>query len=298
MRQILKDVWWSYRMHDGRLLAGAVAFYVIMAATPFGVIALYTASLVLGREGARDVLMERIETAVGGEVAAFANESLKAALAPTHGALATLVSVFFVLYVTTRLFHMLRASLNPLWGVRPLVPWGFTGQGRVVLKRRLLAFAMVFVTAALFTAFGILRAVMTVAARWVDLPVLLRLSEFLGSVTVLTLVIMLVFRWLPDALVAWKDALVGALVTSTLAGIGGLGIGTYLASAGVASSYGAAGALVVLTLWIYYTCQIFFIGAEFTGAWARNRGQGIQPLEYAAKVVATARHTITEDAAT
>lgn len=295
MKEILREVWWSYRMHDGRLLAGAVAFYVIMAATPFGVIALYVASLVLGQEEARQVLMERLEVAMGAEVAEYVNVSLTNALAPQHGAFATAVSVGFIFYVTTRLFNMLRASLNHLWGVRPLIPPGFTGRGRAVLRRRMLAFAMVFVTAAVFTAFGVLRAVMTVASRWMELPFVLRVGEYLGSIGLLTLVMMLVFRWLPDALVAWRDAFVGGLVTAGLASLGGLAIGTYLASAGVSSSYGAAGALVVLTMWIYYTCQIFFIGAEFTGAWAKHRGKGIKPLSYAARVVATERHTISED---
>lgn len=297
MKEILREVWWSYRMHDGRLLAGAVAFYIIMAATPFGVIALYVASLVLGREEARQVLMERLEVAMGAEVAEYVNVSLTNALAPQHGAFATAVSVGFIFYVTTRLFSMLRASLNHLWGVRPLIPPGLRGRGRTVLRRRLLAFAMVFVTAAVFTAFGVLRAVMTVASRWMDLPFVLRLAEYVGSIGLLTVVMMLVFRWLPDALVAWRDAFVGGLVTACLASLGGLAIGTYLASAGVSSSYGAAGALVVLTMWIYYTCQIFFIGAEFTGAWAKHRGKGITPLAYAARVVATERHTIGEDMA-
>ncbi|MCA9578051.1 MAG: YihY/virulence factor BrkB family protein [Myxococcales bacterium] len=295
MNPILREVWWSYRMHDGRLLAGAVAFYVVMAATPFGVIALYVASLVLGQDEARQVLTERLEVSMGTEVAEYVNASLSAALAPQHGGFATTLSVAFILYVTTRLFSMLRASLNHLWSVRPLVPPGLKGEGRVVLRRRMLAFAMVFVTAAIFTAFGVLRAIMTVASRWMDLPFLLRLGEYGGSLLLLTVVMMLVYRWLPDALVAWRDAFVGGLVTATLASLGGLLIGTYLASAGVSSSYGAAGALVVLTLWIYYTCQIFFLGAEFTGAWARHRGQGIQPLPYAARVVMTERHTITAE---
>jgi membrane protein len=295
MKDILREVWWSYRMHDGRLLAGAVAFYVVMAATPFGVIALYVASLVLGREEARQVLLERLQASVGNEAAEYVNESLTASLASQHGGFATLLSIGFIFYVTTRLFSMLRASLNHLWSVRPLVPPGFSGEGKVVLRRRLLAFAMVFVTAAVFTAFGVMRAIMTVASRWLDLPVIFRVGEYLSSIALLTLVLMLVFRWLPDALVAWRDAFVGGLVTATLASLGGLAIGTYLASAGVASSYGAAGALVVLTMWIYYTCQIFFIGAEFTGAWARHRGKGIEPLPYAAHVVMTERHTIADD---
>jgi membrane protein len=295
MNPILREVWWSYRMHDGRLLAGAVAFYIVMAATPFGVIALYVASLVLGRDEARQVLVERLETSVGIEVAEYVNDSMTTLLVSQHGAFATALSIGFIFYVTTRLFNMLRASLNHLWSVRPRVPPGLSGEGWVVLKRRLLAFAMVFVTAAVFTAFGVLRAIITVASRWMDLPVVFRLGEYAGSLALLTLVMALVYRWLPDALVAWRDAFVGGLVTATLASLGGLGIGTYLASAGVASSYGAAGALVVLTMWIYYSCQIFFIGAEFTGAWARHRGQGIQPLPYAARVVVTERHTISED---
>lgn len=283
-----RDVWWSFRMHDGRLLAGAMAFYVVMATTPFGVIALYAGSLVLGREASRRELVENIAGTLGADVARMIDTAIADILATQHGFYATALSVGFLFYVTTRLFLMLRASLNHLWGVRSHVPVGFRGLGLQVLKRRMLAFAMVFMSGGAFAVFAVVRTV----ARWVELPFFGRLAELLISITVASTLIMYVFRWLPDARVAWRDAFVGGVVTGTLAAVGSTVIGAYLGSAGVSSGYGAAGAVVVLTLWIYYTCQIFFLGAEFTGAWARHKGGGIEPLAYATRVRIDARAAI------
>ena len=295
MRAILRDVWWSYRMHDGRLLSGALAFYFVMAATPFGVIALYVGGLLLGEDEVRATLIERVRTSAGDEVATFASDSLDVALAPQHGALATAISILFILYVTSRLFHMLRASLNHLWGVRPTIPWGFRGRGRQVLKRRVLASVMVFVAIGIFVLFALLRAGMVIAAAWTHFAPLVRVGELFGSIAALTLMIALVFRWLPDAEVAWRDAFAGGLLTAVLAGVGSQLTGLYLANVGVSSSYGAAGSVVLMTLWVYYTCQIFFFGAEFTAAYARHHGSGIEPLDYATRVVVE-RHAIEDEA--
>jgi membrane protein len=113
---------------------------------------------------------------------------------------------------------------------------------------------------------------------------LLTFGEFGSGFAVLWLLISLVYRWLPDATISWRDVWVGAAVTSLFIVGGSFLIGLYLGYASPASWYGAAGSLVVLLLWIYYTTQIFLMGAVFTRAWARRRGRAIEPLPYAVAV--------------
>jgi membrane protein len=126
-------------------------------------------------------------------------------------------------------------------------------------------------------------------------PLLWRGIDLAFSVGLFTLLVALIFRWLPDARIAWRDAVVGGVVTAVLNTLGSVLIGHYLARVSPTSMYGAAGSLVVLLLWVYYSTQIFLFGAELTAEWARQRGSGVEPMPYATLVTPADRPSLVLD---
>ncbi|MCA9531300.1 MAG: YihY/virulence factor BrkB family protein [Myxococcales bacterium] len=282
---VLREVWSSFRFHDGRLISGAVAFYVLLAIAPVGVIALVVAGWVLGSEAAHGELTRQLTAFMGKPTAAFVSQVIESAREPGASGVATLASLAFLVYAATRVFVMLRAALNHIWGVRTTVSASLHGPGRKVLGRRMLAFGMVLMCGAAIVLLAVLRVGTSRALGLVPKsPVVTQLSELGQWVAVLTLLVALIFRWLPDAHVAWVDVILGALVTAVFSVAGSLLIGVYFAEAGVVSTYGAAGSFVVLMIWVYYTAQVFFLGAEFTRAWAEHMGRRVTPLEHAESV--------------
>ncbi len=244
MVSLLIETWRYFASHDGRLLSGAIAFYASLAIAPLGVVALLIASLTIVK--------------LGDEATSFA--------APVIGAI-------FMLYISARLFSMLRRALNHMWGIRPkLLVHASRSETLHLVQRRLLAFGMVLVFGSSLIALVVLHSGAAAAARlFGDSQYMLSLAEFGSAFAVIAPLIALVYRWLPDAVISWRDVWVGAAVTCLFVLGGSFLIGIYLGYASPASIYGAAGSLIVLLLWIYYTTQIFLLGAVFTRAWARRQ---------------------------
>jgi membrane protein len=170
-----------------------------------------------------------------------------------------------------------------MWGIRPkLLVHASRSETLHLVERRLLAFAMVLVFGSSLIALVLLHSGAAAAAHlFGDSRYMLTLAEFGSAFAVMAPLIALVYRWLPDAVIAWRDVWVGAAVTCLFVLGGSFLIGIYLGYASPASIFGAAGSLIVLLLWIYYTTQIFLLGAVFTRAWARRRGRAIEPLPFA-----------------
>jgi membrane protein len=188
-----------------------------------------------------------------------------------------------MLYLGGRLFSMLRRALNYMWGIRPkLLLQADRAEKLQLVRRRLLAFAMVLVFGSSLIALVVIHSAASAAARWLgNSTYVLTLAEFVSAFVVLTPLIALVYRWLPDALIAWRDVWIGAAATCVFVIVGSFLIGIYMGQVTPGSVYGVAGSLIVLLLWIYYTTQIFLMGAVFTRAWAKRQGRRIEPLSYA-----------------
>jgi len=295
--KVVRRAWWSFRIHEGSLLSGAVAFYALLAFAPLGVLAVVAVGWILGAETARDALMRQIETFLDPEPARFLSEAIERGTAiGGQGWFATLVSVVFLVVASTRLFWMLRGAINHAWGIRSNLPPGFFGQRRQVLQRRLVAFGMLFVLGGAFVLLALVKAAVNVAnVHFARVPLLWRGLDLGFSVVLFTVLVALIFRWLPDARIAWRDAMVGGVVTAVLNTLGSVLIGHYLARVSPTSMYGAAGSLVVLLLWVYYSTQIFLFGAELTAEWARQRGSGVEPMPYATLVTPADRPSLVLD---
>jgi membrane protein len=276
----------SFRKHDGALLSGALAFYSLLAMAPLFIFAVAIAGIVLGHEAAEGELEAERRQPPGAALTGYVLRLIDATSRPGPTWMATALGVAFLLYASTRLFTKLQSALNLVWGVRVLAEKHNVGK---VLAKRLVSFVMVvgfgvwvvillLAKTALSVATGALGAI-------VDSPGLWHVLEFAISVTVYALLVVSVFKVLPDVRISFWDTARGAALTAFMLGLGKQAIGFYLGYASPASAYGAAGSLVVLLLWLYYTLQIFILGAEFTGIYARARGSGIRPRSYAMRIV-------------
>jgi len=298
MVSLVIETWRYFQSHDGRLLSGAIAFYASLAIAPLGVVALLITSLVMTESRAREELIQQLSGFLGPDLATYitntivqlGSEAVKSVAAPVIG-------VLFMLYVSARLFSMLRRALNHMWGIRPKLLGNASHPEMFhLVRRRMLAFAMVLIFGSSLIGLVVLHSAVTAAANFIgDIHYALTLAQFASAFGVLMPLIALVYRWLPDATIAWHDVWVGATATCLFVLLGSFLIGIYMGYASPASVYGAAGSLIVLLLWIYYTAQIFLLGAVFTRVWAQRGGRAIEPLPYAT-VVETRTYSANESA--
>jgi membrane protein len=252
-------------------LSAALAYYALFALAPLLVIAVAVAGFLLGQQAASGELAKQLQTAVGPELATTI-QSLIGRVNQGHGGIvATLISIAILLVGATSLFAELQDSLNTIWEVRPraMGAWG-------LIRTRFLAFLMILGIAALLMASVVLSTILTGMSSIIGTGLGAQITNQIVSLAVFTLLFAMIFKWLPEAEIHWSDVWIGAAVTAVLFAIGRYLIGLYLARGGVGSVYGAAGSLVALLVWIYYSAQILFIGAEFTQVYAHRYGRGVQ----------------------
>jgi membrane protein len=257
-------------------LGAAVAFYSMLSLAPLLVITVAVVGLAFGEGTARAQVLEQARALVGPQGADAVAAMLEHARRPGAGLLASVLSFATLLFGASGVFGELKDALNTIWGVEP-PPGG--GIGRF-LRDRALAFAMVLLIgfllrAALVVTTVLARVAPSLAGSVPGLAWALRGANFLISLGVYTLLFALIFRVLPDAQIAWRDVWVGAVLTAALFAVGTHAIGLYLSEAGVGSPYGAAGSLAVLLVWVYYSAQVLFFGAEVTQVYANRSGSRI-----------------------
>lgn len=251
-------------------LAAALAFYALFSLAPLVLIAVTLAGLVFGHRAAEGQLYAQL-AGVMGEATARSVERLVANLYQERsgGVVATVIGLATLLFGASKLFVQLQDSMNIIWKALPPKSAGFRG----VLRARLLSFSMVMALGVLLLLSLILSTVGAYLTAF--LPRGAAIGEALDETTglvVLTGLLAIIYKVLPDTKVAWRDVWFGALVTSALFTVGRVGIGFYLGRAAVASSYGAVGSVMILLLWIYYSAMILYLGAEFTHVYSIRYG--------------------------
>lgn len=267
------------------MLAAALAFYVLLSAAPLGLFLVAVAGSVFGEERARAELLANLTEVLGPAVVEDVAGVLDRAGHGSSTVFATALGIVFFFVAMNSVFGTVRAGLNHVWGVRPTVAPSLRGAGAHLVRRRLLALVLVAVSGLVFLAVLVLRAVLDyLAAHVMDLPWALRAVEFAVGWAALTGITTAVYRMLPDARIALRDAFLGASVTGALSMVGALLGGHYAAHLAVSSPYGAAGSVIAFLTWVYYCAQTFFFGAEFTAAWSRHRGEGVHPLAHARRI--------------
>ena len=291
--ELLSDTWVNFQRDGGPLLGGAVAFFAVLSAAPLVMVAVAIAGVVYGEEVARGELRWRVRSAMGQKGGDLVMRFIEASVDSQAGVVATIVGVAVVLFAASRLFVMLRLGLNLIWGVRIKPKRTLKSAAATLARKRLISFGMVVLCGLLLmvvltfkTGFS---AVDNLLGDAVHIGWFWRVLEFFVSMAVLTVLFASMYKVLPDARIAWKDVWIGATLTAALMSIGSLLIGLYLGYVGPASTYGAAGSLVLLLLWVYYSGQIFFMGASFTEVWAHRYGGGVTPEPHAERMVLAPR---------
>ncbi len=260
-------------------LAAALSFYTLFSLSPLLVISTAVAGFVYGKGAAQGELMAQAHELLGREGGAAVQAALAYASNPKSGFLATSVSLAMLILGATAAFAELQNSLNLIWRVEPTPSRGII---KGLLIDRLLSFVMV-VGVGLLLLLSLVASTVLAALRssfsHSPLPVLPLLNrlEFLLSLAMLFLLFAMIFKVLPDVEIAWSDVWIGALVTALLFMAGKYLISLYLGISSLASVYGAAGSLAMLLLWVYYSAQILYLGAEFTRAYTIRFGSGMRP---------------------
>jgi membrane protein len=276
---LLHETFAEWDRDDAMQLAATLAFYMVFSFAPLLILLVAATSSVFGREAIKAEVVNQLQEVLSWSGARMVQTILHNARPASTSA--TLVGIFAMLFGATAVFVALQDALNRIWGVT--VKSG--NIVRVFFRKRLASFFMLLVIGILLLASTVFSAAITVAGIYVSsiLPnfYLLNLIHFAISVLLAAILFGAIYKVLPDVRIAWADVWMGALVTSLLFNLGKIFIGLYIARSTVGSLYGAAGSFAIFLIWIYYSAQVFFIGAEFTQVYARRRGTPILPDENA-----------------
>lgn len=249
--------------------AAALAYHTLFAIAPLLVISVGVAGFILGPGAIRENVVGQVLRYTGSEdIAALVRTIIEQSARPTASVAATVAGVAMLLWGASNLFGELKKSLNDIWNAPPRKKGPIV---RLALDRAM-ALAMVMGTGALLLASLVLTTALAATSQRLAGGWITQVLAFLGFYAVTLLIFAAIYRFLPDVRIAWRDVWVGAAITALLFSIGRLLIGLYLGFSSAGSAFGAAGSLVVVLLWIFYSAQIFFFGAEFTQVFARSRG--------------------------
>ena len=253
-------------------LGAALAYYTVFSIGPLLLIAVAMAGIFFGREAAQGRIADELGKVLGSQMADALQTMIAAAAKPKSGTLATIVGVVTLMIGASGVFGQLKDALNTIWNVEKKTSEGIKG----FIKDRFLSMTMVLAIGFLLLITLIFDAAISAMGPWLERLVggaaLIQAIQLILSFGIASVLFAAIFRILPDLKIAWRDVAFGAVFTSILFVIGKFALGLYLGKAAVGSAYGAAGSLVILLVWVYWSAQILFFGAEFTQVYARRYG--------------------------
>ena len=264
----------AWLAHRAASKGAAVAFYTLFFMTPILVLTIAVAGYFFGAEAAHGEIIAQMQTLVGPNGAQAISAVLAAAHNSESGVIASVIATLLLLVGATSVFVELKDSLDEMWGIDKPQASSFS----LILKTRVLCFGIVLVLAFLLLVSLVISAALAVLQQyvfgglWSLAALVLAPLAWLISFGVIASLFAVIYKMLPEAPLAWQDAWFGALFTALLFSLGKYVIGVYLGNSGVTSSFGAAGSVIALLLWVYYSAQIFFFGAEFTRQYALQFG--------------------------
>jgi len=281
--RLLKETYKEWNADDPWRLSAIVAYYAVLSLPGLLVVVINTVGAIWGTEIVQGKLTDEISQALGPTAA----DSIRDIIASTRGGnksvISTIIGIATIVFGATGVFYHLQLSLNNVWGIKQEANAGI----KKLVVDRLLGFGFVMVVGFLLLISFILSAGVTLLNDYLQnfLP---KFSIYTGivfsellSLGVITVLFALLFKYLPDAKIKWKSIWVGALLTAVLFTLGKFLLGLYFGKADPSSTYGAAGSIVLILLWVSYSCLILFFGAEFTWVFAKNYGFTIVPNKHA-----------------
>ena len=264
-------------------LAAALSYYTLFSLAPLLLIAIGVAGLVFGREAAQNQIVETLQGMIGQDSAKAVQEMIQASSEkPKTGMLSTIIGFVALLFGAGGVVGQLQTSLNKMWEVTPKPGQGIWG----FLRQRFFSFAMVLAIGFLLLVSLVVTAVLSSFTSMLtsflgDATFVAHAIDILVSFGFVTLLFALIYKYVPDVEIQWRDVWVGAALTSILFTVGKYLIGLYIGTSGISSTFGAAGSLITILVWVYYSSLIFFLGAEFTRVYATQYGSGVAPAENA-----------------
>jgi membrane protein len=280
--KLIKEAFTEWQQDKASLLAAALAYYTVFSITPLLVIAIAIAGAVFGRDAAEGEIVEQINQLVGQQGAQAIETALRNANQPQLGSVASIISIVVLLIGASGVFAQLQEALNTVWNVKTKSDagiWGF-------IRKRLLSFGVVLAIGFLLLVSLVFSAILSGIGKLnvgilPGITPLWQLLNFAISFGFISLLFALIYKYLPDVKIRWKDVWVGAIMTALLFTIGKFLIGLYLGRGSLGSAYGAAGSLIVFLAWVFYSAQILLFGAEFTQVYTRKYGRKILPDSHA-----------------
>ena len=279
-------------------MGAALSYYTVFSLAPLLLIVVSVAGLVFGEEAVRGELFGQLQGLMGADAAQAVQGLLASASKPSHGVLGTVIGVAVLLFGATTVFGELQDDLDRIWRAPARQGSGVWS----LLRARLLSFGMILALAFLLMVSLVIGAVISALGKWWGpmfggWEVLAQIVNLVVGFALTTAIFAIIYKMMPRVHVRWHDVWIGAVVTALLFTIGKFLIGLYIGKSGVASGFGAAGSLIVVFLWVYYSAQIFLLGAEFTWVYARTHGSMQQPAA-AVQAAAEKSHEAEERAPT
>ncbi len=279
--QLLQKTFQEWQKDKASRIAAALAYYTVFSISPLLVIAIAIAGAFFGQDTAQEQITEQLTGLVGEDGIEPILLALNNISQPKVRGLASLISIGVLVLGASGIFAQLQDALNTVWKVQPQ-----PGQGILpFLRKRLSSFLMVLAIGFLLMLSLVLSTVVTTLSKYrVDsLPgsqILWENLDFVVSLGLMTFLFGLMFKYVPDVTIAWKDVFVGSIITALLFIFGKFLLGVYISQGSLGSAYGAAGSLIVFLAWVYYSAQIILLGAEFTQVYSQMYGSKIRPNKH------------------
>ena len=263
--------------------SASLAYYTVFSLAPVLIVIISICGLLFGKEAIEGHIYSQIKGFVGSDAAAQVQDTIKNIHLTGHNIFATIVSIIILLIGATGIFGEVQDSLNKIWGLRikKRAPWW-----RLIINR-LLSFSLIISIGFVMMVSLLLNAIISAFGNFMGRYfsefsiVLVQITDSVLTFVITTFLFSLMFKVLPDAKIKWKDVFIGGLITSLFFTLGKLAIGYYLGSSNIANVYGAAGSIMIIMVWVYYSSIILYLGAEFTKVYAKLHGGKIFPNDYA-----------------
>jgi membrane protein len=258
-------------------MGAALSYYTLFSVAPILIIAVAVAGFVFGEEAARGEMVEQLRGLMGEEAAMAVQGLMKSAREPAEGVVAALVGLIVLVIGATTVFAELQSSLDRIWRAPEAAK---TSGIWMLIRTRLLSLGMVMGIGFLLLVSLVMSAVLAMLGKWwgsvfAGAQIILEAVNFVVSFAIISGLFAMIYKFIPRVKVAWRDVWIGAIVTAALFNMGKFLIGVYLGRSGIASGFGAAGSVVLLLVWVYYSAQIFLLGAEFTWVYAHRHGSRV-----------------------
>jgi membrane protein len=278
---LLKQTVTQWSEDEASRLAASLALYTLLSIAPLLVIAVAVAGLAFGDDAARGQLSQQLSAIVGPQAGQSIESLVANARTPSSGIISTVVGVVVGLFGASGVFGELQSALNRIWEVKPKPGRGIKG----LIRDRFLSFSMVMgVTFLLLVSLVVSAAIASISGYFkgvLELPFLWEVGNVILSLAITSMLFALIFKLVPDVKIAWRDVWVAGVFTALLFSIGRIALGWYVGRSATVSPFGAAGSIVALVVWVYYSAQILFFGAEFAQVYATRYGSRLVPSDNA-----------------